>query len=117
MTKTRLQELETELAEIDIAINKEKLKNYSLLTKEEIEHFLRKQVFEDMSDIKIRKLVINTFVRQIYLYEDKILILFQFTTPPDKPKLTLEENAKTLEQITSSLNNTQSSCILPQSAL
>ena len=116
MTKTRLQQLETELAEIDIAINKEKLKDYSLLTKEEIETFLRKQVFEDMSDIKIRKLVINTFVRQIYLYEDKIVILFNFTTSPDKPKLTLEENIQTSEQITSALNNTQSSCLLPQSA-
>ena len=116
MTKTRLQELETELAEIDIAINKEKLKDYCLLSKEEIEHFLRKHVFEDMSDIKIRKLVINTLVRQIYLYEDKIVILFNFTTPPDKPKLTLEENIQTSEQITSALNNPQSSCLLPQSA-
>ena len=80
MTKTRLQQLETELAQIDIEINKEKLKDYSLLSKEEIEHFLRKHVFEDMSDIKIRKLVINTLVRQIYLYEDKIVILFNFTT-------------------------------------
>ncbi|MCI6573120.1 MAG: recombinase family protein [Firmicutes bacterium] len=116
MTKTRLQQLETELAEIDIEINKEKLKDYSLLSKEEIEHFLRKNVFEDMSDIKIRKLVINTLVRQIHLYEDKIVILFNFTTPPDKPKLTLEENIQTDEQITSALNNPQSSCLLPQSA-
>ena len=69
-----------------------------------------------MSDITIRKLVINTLVRQIYLYEDKIAVLFNFTTPPDKPKLTLEENIQTSEQITSALNNTQSSCLLPQSA-
>lgn len=80
------------------------------------QQFLRKQVFEDMSDIKIRKLVINTLVRQIHLYEDKIVILFNFTTPPDKPKLTLEENIQTDEQITSALNNPQSSCLLPQSA-
>lgn len=102
--------------ESEKVINKEKLKDYSLLTKEEIDGFLRKNVFEDMSDIKIRKLVINTLVRQIYLYEDKIVILFNFTTPPDKPKLTLEENIQTAEQITSALNNPQSSCILPQSA-
>ena len=47
MTKTRLQQLETELVQIDIEINKEKLKDYSLLIKEEIENFLRKYVFED----------------------------------------------------------------------
>ena len=116
MTKTRLQQLETELAELNIAINKEKLKDYSLLSREEIEQFLRKQVFEDTSNIKIRKLIINTFVRQIYLYDDKITILFNFTTPPEKPKLTLEENLQTLEQINSALSNSQSSCIELQSA-
>ncbi len=109
MTKERLQQLEAELAQIDIEITKEKLKDYSLLSKEEIEQFLRKNVFEDMQDIKIRKLVINTFVRQIYLYEDKIIILLNFTNPPDKPKLTVEENIKTAEQITSALSKTKGS--------
>lgn len=116
MTKERLQQLETQLAEIEIEINKEKIKYYSLLSKEEIEHFLRKQVFEDMSDIKIRKLVINTFVRQIYLYEDKIIILFNFATQSDKPKLTVEENIKSAEQINSALSKTNGSCIKLQSA-
>ena len=111
MTKGRLQQLETELAQIDIEITKEKLKDYSLLSKEEIGQFLRKNVFEDMQDIKIRKLVINTFVRQIYLYEDKIVILLNFTNPPDKPKLTVEENIKTAEQINSALSKTKGSCI------
>ncbi len=116
MTKTRLQQLESELAEIDIAINKEKLKDYSLITQEEINNFLRKQVFENMEDIKIRKLIVNTFVRQVYLYEDKIVILFNFTNPPDKPKLTIEENIQTAEQINSAIINTQSSCIGLQAA-
>lgn len=111
MTKTRLQQLESELAEIDIAINKEKLKDYSLITKEEINCFLRKQVFENMEDIKIRKLIVNTFFKKVYLYEDKIVILFNFTNPPDKPKLTIEENIQTAEQINSAIINTQSSCI------
>ena len=52
-------------------------------------------MFLKMSDIKIRKLVINTLIRQIYLYEDKIVVLFNFTTPPDKPKLTHEESIQT----------------------
>lgn len=64
-----------------------------------------------MQDIKIRKLVITTFVRQIYLYEDKIVILFNFATPPDKPKLTVEENIKTAEQINSALSKSNDSCI------
>ena len=74
-------------------------------------------MFLKMSDIKICKIVISTLVRQIYLYyEDKIVILFNFMTPPDKPKLTLEENTQTTDQITSALNNIQISCLLPQTA-
>lgn len=116
MTKVRLQELENELTQIDIDIQKEKHKDYSLLTLDMIESFLRKQVFEGASDIKIRKLLINTFLRQIILYEDKVIILFNFIPPIDNPKLTLEENLKTEKQITSAFSNPSSSCLLPQSA-
>ena len=116
MTKSRLSELETELEQIKIEITKEKQKNNLLLTKEDINKFLRKQVFEDTCDIKIRKLLVNTFVREIYLYNDAVVILFNYTNNPTPPKFTLEENIETEKQINSALSNTQSSCILPQSA-
>ena len=74
------------------------------------------KVFEDMKDIKIRKRIINTFVRQIYLYDDKLTMLLNFWALPDKPKLTIEENIQTSEQISSALKNTQSSCIQPCTA-
>ena len=60
--------------------------------------------------------MINTFVRQIYLYKDKIIILFNFATPPDKPKLTVEENIKIAEQINSALSKTNGSRIKLPSA-
>lgn len=116
MTKSRLSELETELEQIKIEITKEKHKNNLLLTKEDIDQFLRKQVFEDTSNIKIRKLLVNTFVRSIYLYNDAVVILFNYTNNPTPPKFTLEENIETEKQINSALSKTQSSCILPQSA-
>ena len=116
MTKSRLQQLENELSEIDIEITKEKYRDNSLLAKEEIEQFLRKQVFEDSQNIKIRKLLINTFVRAVYLYNDKVVILFNYTNPPDKPRFTVEENIETEKQINSDLSNTQGSCKLLQSA-
>ena len=116
MTKSRLQQLENELSEIDIEITKEKYRDNSLLAKEEIEQFLRKQVFEDSQNIKIRKLLINTFVRAVYLYNDKVVILFNYTNPPDKPRFTVEENIETEKQINSALSNTQGSCLYPQSA-
>ena len=116
MTKSRLSELETELENIRIEITKEKHKNNLFLTKEDIDQFLRKQVFEDTSDIKIRKLLVNTFVREIYLYNDAVVILFNYTNNPTPPKFTIEENIETEKQINSALSNPQSSCILPQSA-
>ena len=103
LTKTRLQQLENELIEIDIQITKEKYRDNSFLTKEDIEQYLRKQVFEDTQSIKIRKVLINTFVRAIYLYSDKVYILFNYTTPPEKPKYTFEENIETEKQITFAL--------------
>ena len=116
LTKSRLQQLENELAELDIEITKEKYKDNSLLTKEEIEQFLRKQVFEDTQNIKIRKLLVNTFVRTVYLYNDKVVILFNYTDSPDKPKFTVEENIETEKQINSALSNTSGSCLYPHSA-
>ena len=116
MTKSRLQQLETELEQIKIEITKEKHKNNLLLTKEDIDQYLRKQVFEDTTSIKIRKLLVNTFVREIYLYNDAVVILFNYTNNPTPPKFTLEENIETEKQINSALSNPQSSCILLQSA-
>ena len=116
LTKSRLQQLENELTELDIEITKEKYRENSLLTKEEIEQFLRKQVFEDTKDIKIRKLLVNTFVRAVYLYNDKVVILFNYTNSPDKPKFTVEENIETEKQIYSALSNTQGSCLYLHSA-
>lgn len=116
MTKSRLHQLETELGEIKIAIAKEKYKNNLLLTKEDIDQFLRQNVFENADSITIRKLLVNTFVREIYLYNDSVVILFNYTNNPTPPKLTQKENIETEKQIHSALSNPQSSCILPQSA-
>ena len=116
LTKSRLQQLENELADLDIEITKEKYRDNSLLTKEEIEQFLRKQVFEDTQNIKIRKLLVNTFVRAVYLYNDKAVILFNYTNSLDKPKFTVEENTETEKQINSALSNTSGSCLYLHSA-
>lgn len=116
MTKSRLQQLETELEEIKLEIVKEKHRNNLLLTKEDIDLFLRQKVFENTDDIKIRKLLVNTFVREIYLYSDSITILFNYTNTSTPPKFTLKENIETEKRINSALSNTDSSCIFKNSA-
>lgn len=64
-TKSRLTELETLIAQYDFDISKEKVKSYTFLTVEQIEMYLSKFVFEDTSEIKVRKLLVNTFIREM----------------------------------------------------
>ena len=66
-TKSRLTELETLISQYDFDIAKEKARNYTFLTVEQIEMFLSRFVFENPSDMKVRKLIVNTFIREVIL--------------------------------------------------
>ena len=76
MTKSRLTELENQLREIDIEISRETERNNTLLTREVIEKFFVKNSFNNTEDIKVRKLLVNTFVKEIIIYPKKIIITF-----------------------------------------
>ena len=52
-------------------------------------------MFSNTNDIKIRKLLINTFVREIILYPEEIIIVYNFTEPIETPKI----DKKTTEEI------------------
>ena len=69
MTKNRLSELEIQISEYEFEINKEKQRSYTFLTIEDIENYLSSKVFENAEDIKVRKLIVNTFIREIILYK------------------------------------------------
>ena len=43
-----------------------------------MEKFLLSKVFEDPDDIKVRKLLVNTFVREVIWYGDHIVITYNF---------------------------------------
>ena len=120
-TKSRLTELETELALLDVEIEKEKNRNYSYLTVEQIEDYLRTEVFESPTDIEVRKLLVNTFVREVLLYEDRIVISYNFTEEfpdPKKPKEKLQkiedEISETEPSFLSDRSSKQSTCLPPK---
>lgn len=48
------------------------------VTVEDVEKHLLSKVFEDPDDIKIRKLLVNTFIRDILWYGDHIVITYNF---------------------------------------
>ncbi len=77
-TKDRLNGLQAELNELEIEINKAAQKSYAHLSVEEVEKFLLSKVFEDPDDIKVRKLLVNTFVREVIWYGDNMVITYNF---------------------------------------
>jgi len=98
-TKTRLTELEGQILQLDIEITKEKSRTYSFLTIEEIEAYLKQFIFSDTQDIQIRKLLVNVFIRDVILYNDRIVITYNFADNPEPVKLTKPNVLKTEEQI------------------
>ena len=79
MTKERLRELETTIKRLENEINEEKCKNYSYLTREEVEAYLETVVVNDPDTLELRKAITNTFIREIVVYKDKLIITYNFT--------------------------------------
>ena len=98
-TKSRLTELETLISQYDFDIAKEKARSYTFLTVEQIEMFLSRFVFENPSDMKVRKLIVNTFIREVILYPDRVVITYNFTDNPEHIKFTKEHVVKTEKEI------------------
>ncbi len=68
----------------------EKQKNYTYLTYEDIENYLRSRVLGNPDDIDVRKLLVNTFIREILYYPDKIIITYNSNEHSDTVKFTDE---------------------------
>ena len=75
--KKRLDELEAEKSEIELAILTEQLAR-PVLTKENVLFFIKQFRTLNVNDIESRKRLVNCFVNVIYLYDDKILITFNY---------------------------------------
>ncbi len=78
-TKRRLKELETEISQLEFEIAKEKQRAYTFLTKENIEVYLSSIIKGDIQNIQIQKQIIKTFIREIVVYNHKIVIVYNFT--------------------------------------
>lgn len=104
-TKDRLSTLQAELNGLEIEINKETQKSYAHLTVEEVEKYLLTKVFEDPNDIKTRKLLVNTFIREIIWYENKLVITYNFheNAIPERPtKSHIEDIEKQIKEASQS---------------
>ncbi len=80
-TRIRLKELEMQIAECDVAIEQEKQKNLSYLTEDMIMDYFKKVICGDINNYEIKKQIVKTFIREIIVYNDLIVIFYNFTTP------------------------------------
>ena len=91
MTNDRLRELETTIKRLENEINEEKCKNYSYLTREEVEAYLETVVVNDPDTLELRKAITNTFIREIVVYKDKLIITYNFTKNKEPIRVDKEE--------------------------
>lgn len=77
-TKSRLRELETEIAQLDYAIEEEKQQSYTYLTIEAIKDYLNNVFTGNINSVEVRKLIVKHFIREVQLFNDKIIVSFNF---------------------------------------
>ena len=102
LTKDRLMDLQNQIDRYEIKINQAMQKTYAHLTVEEVEKFLLSKVFEDSDDVKVRKLLMNTFVREVIWYGDRLVITYNFQEDIVPEKLTkshVEQVEKEIEEV------------------
>jgi len=88
-TKIRLDELETQKNELKTALAAAKLKENLGLKKEHILFFLHQLADMDLQDIDCQKRLIKTFVNSVFVYDDKVILTFNYSS--DQRTITLKE--------------------------
>ena len=78
-TKLRLKELEAQISQYDFDIEQAKQRTYSYLTPGLIKDYFKKAVCGDIENPDVRRLIVRTFIREIILYNNKIVITYNFT--------------------------------------
>ncbi len=95
-TKNRMDELEAQKFDLRISLAAAKLKEDLGLKKEHIVYFLHQFTEMDYTDLECQKRLIKTFVNAVYVYEDKVVLTFNYSG--DNRTITLKEIDAGLQQ-------------------
>lgn len=76
-TKERLDELEEIKSQIEVSITQEEIKK-PVFTKEQVLFWLHRFRDSDLKDPYHRQRLVDSFVNAIYLYDDKIVLMFNY---------------------------------------
>ena len=95
-TKRRMDELEAQKAEQMSALTASQLRQDLGLKKEHILYFLHRFAEMDITDMACRKQMIKTFVNSVFVYDDKVVLTFNYSG--DDRTITLHEIDAGLQQ-------------------
>lgn len=87
-TKQRLEELEQQKADLEIALLNEEIE-HPVMSKEFIKQWINSFGNMNLNEERNRQQLIDTFINSIYLYDDKVIIIYNFKDGTDK--ITLDE--------------------------
>lgn len=77
-TTDRLKELEYKAAMLEVEIDKERVSDVPL-SHDEIAYLLESLRSGDPKDVKYRKRLIDIFIYRIYVYDDKLLLIYNYS--------------------------------------
>ena len=80
-TKERLKELESEIARLEFDIEQERQRSFIEITTDKIIRFLKTALRPDYQDITARKVLVKYLIRDIIVYNDRIIVNYYFTEP------------------------------------
>ena len=107
-TKKRLDELEESKSSLEVQILQEEIRK-PVLTRQQILFWLHRFRKMDISNLEHRQRLIDTFVNAIYVYEDKIILTFNYKE--GTKTISLDEiNGSDLDSIAAP-KNPECSCI------
>lgn len=90
--KTRLDDLNAQKAQITASIAETELASGFRLTRDHIAFFLRAFRDADISDRACQKRLVQTFVNAVFVYDDKIKIVYNYTSDSNTVTLDTVEN-------------------------
>lgn len=91
-TKSRLMELEAERERVNKGIAKEVIKEPEL-DRDQVVWFLERFLGGDIQDDAFRAFLIDTFLNSVYLYDDKLILVFNYSGEDNKVTLKAVEDA------------------------
>lgn len=89
-TQKRLQELEEERQDLEVRIAQESIVKPKV-TKEQVIFWLNEFRKGDINDPEFRKRIIEVFVRAVYVYDDKIIVTYNYLEDDGQPKASTVE--------------------------